>query len=123
MKTVLFDALSAHVAWKEKLRVAIDSGIIDPPPARIRQDNLCAFGKWLYSPDLADEIKASVHYQNIIKIHAEFHKAASEVAMLAEVGEKEKARKMMSMGEPYAIQANNIRREILNWMQELPEQD
>jgi hypothetical protein len=119
MRSVLFAALSAHVAWKEKLRKAIDSGIIDPPPARIREDNLCVFGKWLHSPDLSDEVKSSPHYQNIIKIHAEFHKVASEVALLAEIGEKEKARKMMLMGEPYGIQANNIRREIMSWMNSL----
>lgn len=121
MRTVLFDALTAHVAWKEKLRKAIDSGIIDPPPAKISQDNLCAFGKWLYSPDLAHEVKASAHYQSIVKTHAAFHRAASEVAMLAEVGEKEKAREMMLVGQHFMLHANSIRREIMHWMQELPD--
>jgi Chemoreceptor zinc-binding domain len=121
MRTVLFAALTAHVAWKEKLRQAIDSGIIDPPPAKISQDNLCAFGKWLYSPDLAPEVKASVHYQSVVKTHAAFHKAASEVAMLAEIGEKEKARQMMLIGQPFMSHANSIRREIMNWMQDLPD--
>jgi Chemoreceptor zinc-binding domain len=121
MKTVLMEALSAHVAWKEKLCEAIDLGIIDPPSARIREDNLCVFGIWLYGPDISDEVKASYHYENTRKVHAEFHKVASEVAMLAEVGEKEKAREMMSLAQPYPIQSYNIRCAILAWLKSLPD--
>ncbi len=121
MKTVLIEALSAHIAWKEKLREAIDVGIIDPPSAKIREDNLCAFGKWLYSSDISDEVKASPYYENTRKIHAEFHKVASEVAMLAEIGEKEKAREMMSLAQPYPIQSYNIRCAILSWIKSLPD--
>ncbi len=119
MKTVLLTALSAHVAWKEKLRKAIDSGIIDLPPAKIQEDNLCVFGKWLYASDLSEEVKSSPHYENVRQIHAEFHKAASKVAMLAEIGEKEKARHMMKQDQPYGVQANKIRHEILSWLQDI----
>jgi hypothetical protein len=120
MRDVLIAALSAHVAWKEKLRKAINAGIIDPPSSVIREDNLCVFGKWLYSTDLPNEVKASPHYEQTRKIHAEFHKVASEIAMLAEIGEKDKARKMMSADSPYTNYANSIRREILNWLQSIP---
>jgi Chemoreceptor zinc-binding domain len=121
MKTLLFAALSAHVAWKEKLRMAIDTGIIDPPSALIRQDNLCIFGKWLYGADISEETRASARYDRIRKIHAEFHQSAAAVAMLAEVGEKDQARQMMATDQPYGIHSNNIRREILSWIAELPD--
>ena len=41
-------AISAHGMWKQKLRNAIDTGECESTPAKVKMDNNCAFGKWLY---------------------------------------------------------------------------
>lgn len=48
---------------------------------RVRLDNLCDFGKWLYGADAAT--MAGSHYANINDLHARFHEtaAADAVAM------------------------------------------
>jgi Chemoreceptor zinc-binding domain len=120
IQSLLFDALSKHVCCKEMLRQAIDTGICEPPSCMIADEQMCEFGQWLYSSDCPDELKASPNYENTRKVHADFHTAAAEIMQLAEIGEKEQARKMIVEGA-YPIQANNLRRELLEWGQSAPE--
>jgi Chemoreceptor zinc-binding domain len=120
IQSLLFDALSKHVCCKEMLRQAIDTGICEPPSCLIADEQMCEFGQWLYSSNCPDELKASTSYENTRKVHADFHTAAAEIMKLAEIGEKEQARKMISEGE-YPIQAISLKREIMDWAKLFPE--
>jgi Chemoreceptor zinc-binding domain len=120
IQSLLFDALSKHVCCKEMLRQAIDTGICEPPSCLIADEQMCEFGQWLYSSDFPAELKYSINYENTRKVHAAFHTAAAAIMQLAEIGEKEQARKMILEGA-YPIQANNLRRELMNWAQSVPE--
>jgi Chemoreceptor zinc-binding domain len=120
IQSLLFDALSKHVCCKEMLRQAIDTGICEPPSCLIADEQMCEFGQWLYSSDFPAELKYSINYENTRKVHADFHTAAAAIMQLAEIGEKEQARKMILEGA-YPIQANNLRRELMNWAQSVPE--
>lgn len=120
IQSLLFDALSKHVCCKEMLRQAIDTGVCEPSSCLIADEQMCEFGQWLYSSDCPEEIKVSASYDTTRKVHADFHTAAAEIMKLAEIGEKEQARQMIVEGN-YPIQANNLKREIMNWAQLVPE--
>jgi hypothetical protein len=102
MKEQIFAALTAHPAWKQRLYQAIDAGLIDPPPAVIAQDNVCVFGKWLYGTSIPEQVRRSPEYEEVRQIHAQFHKLTSEIALLAVVGEKEKAKLALEDGSEYS---------------------
>ncbi len=120
IQSLLFDALSKHVCCKEMLRQAIDTGVCEPPSCLIADEKMCEFGQWLCSSDCPDDLKTSTGYEKTRKVHADFHTAAAEIMKLAEIGEKEQARKMIVDGQ-YPIQSNNLRREIMDWAQSVPE--
>lgn len=120
IQSLLFDALSKHVCCKEMLRRAIDTGVCEPSSCLIADEQMCEFGQWLYSSDCPNELKASASYENTRRVHADFHTAAAEIMKLAEIGEKEQARQMIVEGN-YPVQANNLRREIMDWAQLVPE--
>ncbi len=108
-------ALEAHAAWKERLRNAIDSGAIDVSVTTISVDNKCTFGKWLYGPTLSDEDRASAHCQQVIKLHAEFHKVAAKIAALATSGMKAEAQKMMDFGNEYTQASGLLSVALKRW--------
>ncbi|BAZ05467.1 CZB domain-containing protein [Calothrix sp. NIES-3974] len=119
MKEMLFRALSSHAVWKDRLKKAIDNGILDSPVAVIREDNLCEFGKWLYSSEISGNFHQSEYYQQVVIAHADFHQVAAEVAMLAEMGEREKAKRMMLLGQPYMVKSGKLMNVIITWIKEL----
>jgi hypothetical protein len=113
MKEQIFAALTAHTAWKQRLAQAIDSDIIDPPPSVIAEDNLCVFGKWLYGEEIPVHVKQLSEYEEVRQIHAQFHKFTAQIAMLAMVGEKEKARLMLEDGSEYLKLSDRLRSALI----------
>lgn len=120
IKSLLYDALTAHVCCKECLRQAIDTGECQPPSVMIRDETMCDFGKWLRGDDLPEEVLTSPHYETTRSIHAQFHTAAADVMELVETGAHEQARQMLEGGF-YTLHSNKLRTEILNWVKSLPE--
>lgn len=41
-------AIAAHGQWKQKLRNAIETQECESTPSKVKMDNNCSFGKWLY---------------------------------------------------------------------------
>lgn len=116
MKEDIKTAISAHGAWKARLKSAIDSGKIEIPIATIRQDNQCIFGEWLYGPTIAANVKESADYKTARELHAEFHKAAAQVAELAMAGKKEEAEKMLGLGGKYADASAKLTKSMMEWL-------
>ena len=119
LKDLLYDAMTDHVRCKTCLNQAMETGTCNPPSMVIQQDTMCEFGKWLHSADVAVEIVNSVHYNNILSIHADFHVAAAEVMRTIERGEVEKAQKMILDDGHYTVHASKLRNEFLSWVEEL----
>lgn len=119
MKDAIKDAISAHGAWKARLKSAIDSGKIEIPVVTIRKDNECIFGKWLYGPTISAEVKNSSVYKTALELHAKFHKAAAEVAELAMAGKKSEAEKMMGLGGKYADASAKLTKAMMDWQKQL----
>ena len=90
-------AIAAHSSWKGRLRTAVSAGKFDAPPATVRVDNLCDFGKWLYGAELTLEEKQTEHYRKVKQLHAEFHKHAAQVVEFVTSGQKNKAEEALGM--------------------------
>ncbi|MEW7007416.1 CZB domain-containing protein [Lentilitoribacter sp. EG35] len=72
-------AIGAHGAWKMKLRTAITHGSSEITPDKVRCDDQCEFGKWLYSPSIDPQTRNGKPYQVVRRLHAEFHVCAADV--------------------------------------------
>ena len=78
-----------HSMWKNKILEALKTGKSEHTPADIAVDNKCAMGKWLYGGDQGLESHPS--YEEVRKLHADFHKAASKTLADALAGRREQA--------------------------------
>lgn len=110
------EALQAHTAWRMKLTTAIRMGGLDTPPTDIACDNKCAFGQWLYGPAINEETRDRKPYQVTRRLHAEFHKVASEVAELAEGGRRGEAFALLD-GE-FTARSETLFRALTKWSAE-----
>ena len=107
-------AISAHARWKIRLREAIDTGKSEWSPEKVRQDNLCDFGKWLYS--LSDSEKASGYWKQVQKLHAEFHIVAAKVLQLALEGHKNEAEATMdTSGSEFKLASSKLINMMTEW--------
>lgn len=79
-------AIGNHALWMSHLRQAI----LETPAALdvevIRAEDQCDFGKWLYGSRLSVADRASSVYQEVERLHAEFHQVAAQVVELAASG-------------------------------------
>lgn len=109
-------AIAAHGIWKGRLRTAIETGKSDIPVSKIRVDNQCDFGKWLYGSSITMDVKNSDHYKKCKEAHAKFHEAAAKVVELAVNKETAEAEKMMKMGGEYARASSDLTAVMMAWM-------
>ena len=86
---------------RDRLRKAIETGESEWTVAEVRSDKGCEFGKWL--DDLPPAKKTSERYTGLRSMHAEFHKAASEVLALALSGKKSEASSAMASGSHFRV--------------------
>jgi len=108
-------AIAAHSSWKSRLRAAIDTGKFDVPPAVIKVDNQCEFGKWLYGPDFSAAEKLTQNYRSAVDLHAQFHKEAAQVVEWATSGQKDLADKAMGLEGSYTKASSALTRELVKW--------
>lgn len=93
-------AIQAHRQWKERLRSAMATReVLDL--ATIGADCHCAFGKWLHAEGL-QQFGTTAGWQQVVVTHAEFHRAAAEVAAKINEGKLLEADQMMASGTRYA---------------------
>jgi len=91
------EAISAHSAWKTKLK-----GYLRKPDKSLNvnivgMDNQCTLGQWLY--DEGKKYSAFPEYAELRDQHADFHRAAADLAKRADAGE--------SVSEEAALGANS----------------
>ena len=115
--TALANAVAAHGAWKQRLARAIETGTDVSTPEKVRVDNACDFGKWLYGADAAT--RASVHYAAARDLHAQFHRVAADVLTLALAGRKAEAAAAMASRSPFAVASANLTGTMMAWSRSL----
>lgn len=106
-------AIAAHGKWKQRLIDAIETGKSEFTAQRLKVDNLCDFGKWLYSLSL--EEKKSPHWNEIQKLHAKFHIEAAKILELALTGKVNEAKEAMSLSKDYVKLSGELTRAMMKW--------
>jgi hypothetical protein len=117
-KKELEKAIAVHSMWKANLRKAIDQRKLEVPVEKIRIDNECEFGKWLYGPSLAAADKASAHYKTVKDLHADFHRNTAHIAELALQGKKAEAEALMASNSAYIDLSARLTGAMIAWKKE-----
>ncbi|MBI5473545.1 MAG: CZB domain-containing protein [Ignavibacteriae bacterium] len=112
-KEAIEAALAAHAQWKKRLQDAITTGQSEFKPDAVKKDNACQFGQWLYG--LPQQDTASEDFKKVKMLHAEFHKIAGEILMLALSGKKENAMKMLGFGGSYGTATGKLVLALQSW--------
>ncbi len=108
-------AIWAHAGWKKRLKDVIESGRVDVPIAKIRADDQCDFGRWLYGREISAEEKASEQYRLVKELHAQFHQQAASVAELAIHGKAAEATKAMDLFGDYSRASSKLTNALAEW--------
>jgi hypothetical protein len=110
-------ALAAHSLWKKRLQDAISSGHSEFKPDIVKKDNVCDFGKWFFG--LSKETAQTEGYKNVKALHADFHKIAGEILILALAGKKDEALKQIEVGGPYYVTTGKLVLALRAWKAKL----
>ena len=85
------EALGAHPRWMSQLREVVLEAHPGVDVESIRAADQCELGKWLHGPAWYADDQQSDDYQEVNRLHAEFHELAAQVVELAASGKKNEA--------------------------------
>lgn len=95
-------AIRDHLAWKDALTHAIETGQTEPIRTLGLSCEQCSLGRWLHEADFPDSEKKSPNYGNVMAWHGAFHREAASVLHLIEEGQLEQAKAaMLPEGQRY----------------------
>lgn len=104
-------AIESHQAWTETFLNAIESQKITEAIANSGYDDLCGFGKWLYSLD--DETKHRPAFRRVKDQHYRFHLEAAEIVSLMEGARFAEAR--TKLAGDYAVASAKLVTLLRDW--------
>ncbi len=108
------EAINCHIAWKRRLRLAVETGGTDVPVDEVAGDTACAFGQWLHGPDFAEADK-NAEYELVRQLHAQFHRVAAATLQLALNGKKAEAERSLGVGGLYAHASSRLTKALVGW--------
>ena len=109
-------AISAHGQWKQKLRTAIKTCECESTPDKVKMDNNCSFGKWLHER-IDPSVKGTKFYNEVVDLHAQFHKEAGYILELALNGNKEEANSLMKLGSTFSSLSSKLTIKLKEWQE------
>jgi hypothetical protein len=101
------------------LKSAIETGKSEFSPDQVHKDDACDFGRWLHGPGMT-AAKGTPDYETCRRLHADFHKAASDVLRLGVTGKKAEAQKAMGETSRYATVSAELTRAMMKWLAAAP---
>ncbi|MFO1340277.1 MAG: methyl-accepting chemotaxis protein, partial [Burkholderiaceae bacterium] len=110
-------AVEAHRAWKVKLRSAI-SQKQQLDADTICRDDRCPLGQWLHGAG-ARRWSTQPSFVSLVEHHADFHRAAGEVAVLVNRGAYGQAEQMLASGSRFSAVSNETVTQILRVKRDL----
>ncbi|MHC5114508.1 MAG: CZB domain-containing protein [Planctomycetota bacterium] len=110
-------AVAAHAKWKYELRQAIATGTSKWTVPTVRVDDRCEFGTWLRS--LPPSEQDDEHWRTVHARHAEFHRAAADVLVLALAGRREEAEAAIAPDSRFAEASKKLTLAMMSWKYEL----
>jgi len=105
--------IAAHARWKYRLFDAVNTGQSESTVQGARSHDECAFGKWLAT--LSPSERSSEHCRKVTDLHAEFHRAASEVLELALSSRKEEAEAEIALGSRFSLISSDLTMAMSAW--------
>ena len=96
-------AFGSHTLWKTRIERAAEAGKSEFQPDDVCKDGLCTFGKWLHDPKLPADVRASRHYAEVKRLHADFHQAAGNAIKKAIAGDAAGARRDVEQGAYFDV--------------------
>ncbi|MDP3936136.1 MAG: CZB domain-containing protein [Alphaproteobacteria bacterium] len=78
------EAIRAHAEWKMKLSNYLRHPDSSIDPVKLGLDNVCALGQWLHGE--GKKYASLPEYERLVKEHAGFHKAASDIVKSKNAG-------------------------------------
>lgn len=110
----LTDAVTVHGICRTRLRDAVEEGATEIP-ASCEED--CEFSRWLGALDPATRM--SPHYFVVRRLHAEFHRVASEVREMALAGRRAEALERLRAHGTLAGVSEALTLEVSAWREQL----
>ncbi|MDA8232406.1 MAG: methyl-accepting chemotaxis protein [Magnetospirillum sp.] len=110
-------AFGAHAAWKTRIRQTIDSGYSEYKPEDVGDDHRCAFGTWLHDPSLPGSVRDSREYRTVVRLHADFHRAAASSLSKALGGDTHGAQADLAEGA-FAQAADALSGALVRWQRD-----
>src|SRR5271170_6463433 len=111
-------AFGSHTLWKTRIERAAAAGRSEFQPHDVSNDALCTFGKWLHDPKLPAEVRASAHYKEVTRLHAEFHYAAGKAIGKAIAGDVAAAKLDVEQGG-YFVASHKFYDAMFVWQRQL----
>jgi hypothetical protein len=111
-------AIGAHGLWKARLMTAVSTGSSEFTVAQVSADSNCEFGRWLYN-GIDAGAKQSPHYEEVRKLHAQFHAVAGTVLGSALAGRQAEAKASIEDSSgAYSTTSGDLSRAMMAWMGE-----
>lgn len=117
MKAVIQLAIDSHHAWTDGFRGSIEKRVIEAEFSVCGYDDLCSFGKWLYSLD--DDIKCHPAYRRLKDLHYRFHVEAGRILKLMQGANFTEAQKQLD-GD-YAKTSAQLIAALRDWQAAVPQ--
>lgn len=116
-------ALSAHAAWKDRLKKANVTRTSDVTPENACKDNLCQFGKWIYGEGAFIPLpEKGKDFETVRRLHAEFHTCAGETLRKAVSGDTAGFDRDTAPLGPFHRATTNLTNAIVSWRRRLERQ-
>ena len=100
-------AINSHAEWKIKLRTALIKKSTVDNVDTLTRDDCCAFGKWLKSEGRG-QYGASKTFQDCVRAHSDFHRAAGGIARVINEQHFEQAERMLDNASVFAKASNSV---------------
>ncbi len=78
LESALRAAINSHTQWRLKLKMAVATRRSDMTPDQAACHDCCDFGKWLNDPGMGSDLRGSVPYRTVHRLHADFHRVAGQ---------------------------------------------
>jgi hypothetical protein len=115
-KQAIDTAIAAHGQWRKRLEEAIASGKSELSAAQAQRDDACDLGRWLHALPLPD--RSPKHYDEVLRLHAEFHATAGRILGLALARDQEAA-KRMEFGNEFTLCSGRLILALHHWKNDL----
>ncbi len=109
----VLNAITQNLAWKMKLRNAVQQGRSEITVDDACRDDRCEFGRWVNRtpPDAENQAR----HKQAVSAHKRFHEAAGQVLSLATTGKADQARLLLEGNGNFESASNELTKLLETW--------